>query len=236
MQAETIAALVASGAAVLGVPAALVVGLRQARAARQAAALAAESVRDQWRNSNRREAAVTFVVDTERALGETRKLSTSYEVVDLDESAQIRQAMWRAMAVVRIEGPKSLSDVAVAAYETVNDVFGHFLYVHRQSRPQFLLLAAAHEGNQTAKAVYARLLRPELRGDLMQQSVWANMVSSGLLPTKDLRRLERQLAWPALWPERDRPEPFHVTFDQARQQIDTFIEAVNAHLDGPPPE
>lgn len=235
MQAETIAALTASGAAVLGVPAALMVGLRQARAARQAAELASESVRAQWRNSNRREAAVTFVVEAERALEEARKLSTSYEVLDLDESAQIRQAMWRAMAVVRIEGPKSLSDVAAVAYKTVNDVFGHFLVFHRQSRPSFLLLAAVHEGNQTAKAVYRRLERPELRGDLMQQSVWANMVSSGLLPTKELRRLERQLTWPALWPERDRPEPFHVTYDRGRQQIDAFIEAVNARLDGPPP-
>ncbi|NEE23033.1 hypothetical protein G3M58_93360 [Streptomyces sp. SID7499] len=98
MQIEAVSALIASGAAVLGVPAALVVGLRQARAARQAAELAAGSARDQWQSSTRREAAVALVVEADRALEEARKLSSSYDVLDLEETKQVQRALWRAMA------------------------------------------------------------------------------------------------------------------------------------------
>jgi hypothetical protein len=111
VKAETISALVASGAAVLGVPAALVVGLRQARAARHAAELAAASTREQWRKSHAREAAIAFVGHAEHALSQATRLSTARGLVDLSELTAAREALWLAEATVRIEGPKYLSDL-----------------------------------------------------------------------------------------------------------------------------
>ncbi|MER6145218.1 hypothetical protein ABT174_35230 [Streptomyces sparsogenes] len=234
MQIEAVAALVASGAAVLGVPAALVVGLRQAHAARQAAELAAGSARDQWRSSTRREAAVAFVLEADRALEEARRLSTSYDVLDLEETKQITRALWRAMAVVRIEGPKPLSDVAAVAYKTVNEVLGHQFVWHVQSRPQLLIRAAAFEGNDVAKRIHGWLTVPERREGLLEHPMWAELAASGVLPTRELRRLENHLRWPTMWPSRE--DAFFDKYDRARREIDAFIEAVHTHFDGTPPQ
>ncbi|MFB8247040.1 hypothetical protein ACFC5X_18615 [Streptomyces sp. NPDC055952] len=67
MQPESIAALAASAAAVLGVPTALLVGYRQARAARHAAELTARAAHDQVRRQARRDAAVEFIIAVEKA-------------------------------------------------------------------------------------------------------------------------------------------------------------------------
>ncbi|MEU0586106.1 hypothetical protein [Streptomyces sp. NPDC006132] len=236
MQAETISALVASGAAVLGVPAALVVGLRQARAARHAAELAAASSREQWRNSTRREAAVSFVLEADRSLEEARRLSNSFDVLDLDAVTEVRRALWRAMAVVRIEGPKPLSEVAAVAYGTVNDVLGRHLTYHAQARPELLLRAAAAEGVELAEKVQQRLRIPPARKDLLEHPLWAELRASGLLPKKERLRLEWFLHSPGAWPERPNRNEFKAVYDQARQEIDAFIGAVHAHFEGQPAE
>ncbi|MFE9007381.1 hypothetical protein ACFYOY_35575 [Streptomyces sp. NPDC007875] len=234
MEIEAVSALVASGAAVLGVPAALVVGMRQARAARQAAELAAGSAREQWRSSTRREAAVTFVLEIDRALEEARKLSASYDVLDLDESKQVQRALWRAMAVVRIEGPKSLSDVAADAYKLVNGALGRHLVHHVQARPQFLIRAAANEGSEVADKVRKRLALPTGRDSLLQHPMWAELAASGILPTRELHRLENHLRHSGTWPDREAHSTFHETYEQARGKIDAFIDAVYAHFDQEP--
>ncbi|MEU9578795.1 hypothetical protein [Streptomyces chilikensis] len=234
MEIEAVAALVAAGAAVLGVPAALAVGMRQARAARHAAELAAASARKQWRSSTRREAAVSFVVEADRALEEARRLSTSYEVLDLDEPKQVQRALWRAMAVVRIEGPRSLSDVAVDAYKVVNGALGRHVVDHVQTRPQLLLRAAANEGNALAGRIQRRLLAPERRANLLQHSMWAELAASGILPARELGRLANQLRHPGMWWERKLPSEFLDTYAQARDKIDAFIDAVHAHFDQEP--
>ncbi|WP_163016027.1 hypothetical protein, partial [Streptomyces sp. Tu 4128] len=82
MQTEALAALAASGAAVLGVPAALVVGFRQARVANHASLLAAVTVHDQSRKTARRDAAVTFVLAVEAAVDECARMITMARPVE----------------------------------------------------------------------------------------------------------------------------------------------------------
>jgi hypothetical protein len=138
VQAETISAFVASGAAVLGVPAALVVGLRQARAARQAAEVAAASAREQWKKSHVREAAIAFVGHAEQALGHAARLATARGLVDLSELTAAREALWLAEATVRTEGPAHLADLANQAHQVVDEFVIPVLGEQAERRPRLM--------------------------------------------------------------------------------------------------
>ncbi|MEU5240964.1 hypothetical protein ACH4UR_24730 [Streptomyces lydicus] len=232
MQPEAISAFIASGAAVLGVPAALVVGIRQARAARQAAEMASQAAREQWRNSNRREAAVTFVVAAESVLEEVRRINIAQAVLDLSEAEQVRRALWRALAVVRIEGPQSLSDVAAIAQKTVNRISSTVLLDHRKRRPRLLLQAAADEGNETAKKALRKIRTSTWQTPFRDDPVWRELRESGLLPKVEVARLARLLD--GIDPPEAMPSAFFDPYEQARDEIEAFIDAVRAHLDGPP--
>lgn len=149
VQFEVISAPAASGAPVLGVSAALVVGLRRAQAARHATEAASVSAREQWRNSNRREAAGTFLVEVERQLEEAAASEDRRPPEDLNEVTRMRRALWRSLAIVRIEGPQALSDAAVVVVvvqQTVDRIPSHTMANHRRRRPKPPLRAPGRRG------------------------------------------------------------------------------------------
>lgn len=231
VQLESISAFVASGAAVLGVPAALIVGLRQARAARLAAELASEAARQQWHTSNRREAAVTFVVEAERQLEEARRIRNADVPLDLSEASAMRRDLLRALAIVRIEGPSPLSDLAAAVQKTVDGTTVRVMADHRRRRPMLVLRTAADEGNETARRAIQRINSPTRRGRTIDESVWRELRESGLLTRQELGRLARRTNGTAASAPRE-PFSFYSSYQQARSELGMFVETVRVHLDG----
>lgn len=232
VQAETISALVASGAAVLGVPAALVVGLRQARAARHAAEVAATSTREQWRKTHVREAAIAFVGHAEHALSQAARLAPAHGLVDLSELTAAREALWQAEAMVRIEGPQQLSDLAREAHMAVDEFVIPVLVQNAERRPRLLLEAAARAGNGIAME-FLKVMKRDPVASVLDTAAWVELSESDLLPSDDLVRLEYLLKKPCVHGDRRAPES---TFVFARDALNRYIGAVQEYLNQLPAE
>jgi hypothetical protein len=232
VQAETISALVASGAAVLGVPAALVVGLRQARAARHAAEVAATSTREQWRKTHVREAAIAFVGHAEHALSQAARLAPARGLVDLSELTAAREALWQAQAMIRIEGPEQLSDLAREAHMAVEEFVIPVLVQNAERRPRLLLEAAARAGNRIATE-FIDAMRRNPSASVLETACWVELAESDLLLSDDLAYLESLLKKPRVHGDRPSPES---TFIFARDALNRYIGAVQEHLNRPPGE
>ncbi|MET7816268.1 hypothetical protein ABZT26_36205 [Streptomyces sp. NPDC005395] len=161
MQTEAIAALAASGAAVLGVPAALVVGFRQARVANHAAVLAAVTVHDQSRKTARRDAAVAFVLAVEAAVDECSHMITTVRPVESRQEEMNRRVLGdakRAFAVIRLEGPE---DIAQKAETALNDLIQLSFRTGRQQRAAYSLATVIETTgyNSTVSAAFDELTR-----------------------------------------------------------------------------
>ncbi|MCX5078890.1 hypothetical protein OHA84_37305 (plasmid) [Streptomyces sp. NBC_00513] len=227
MQPEAIAAFVASGAAVLGVPAALIVGLRQARAAHHAAEVAARTTRHQWRDNNQRQAAVDFVLAVEEQLETIRAVRIAQEPFDLEAVKQLRRNLEKALSIVRIEGPPALADHATAVRVALNSATLDVMGAHRRDVPRMILRQAAYEGNQTAKEVLSRVGSRRRPPDF---TLWEALRETGLLT----RQQQSSFARRARTGSRGRSFSFGDAYVGIRSELAGFIEAVREHLDAAP--
>ncbi|MEY2232791.1 hypothetical protein [Streptomyces sp. BF23-19] len=227
MQLEAIAAFVASGAAVLGVPAALIVGLRQARAAHHAAEVAALTTRHQWRNSNRRQAAVDFVLAVEEQLEAIRAVRIAQEPFDLEAVKQLRRNLEKALSIVRIEGPSALADRATEVRTALNRATIGVMGAHRRDVPRMILRQAAFEGNHIAKEVLSRVGGRRRPPDF---ALWEALRETGLLT----RQQQGSFARRAQEGSRRRGFKFGATYAVIRRDLAVFIEAVRENLDAEP--
>ncbi|MEW2426325.1 hypothetical protein AB0911_38470 [Streptomyces nigra] len=116
----------------------------------------------------------------------------------------------------------------------MNGALGRHLVHHVQARPQFLIRAAANEGSEVADKARKRLALPTGRDNLLQHPMWAELAASGILPARELRRLENQLRHSGTWPDREDHSAFLKTYERARGEIDAFVDAVYAHFDQEP--
>ena len=231
MQIEAIAALTASGAAVLGVPAALVVGFRQARAARLAAETTAQAARDQWRRNARREAAVTFALTAEREFDiglRVRRGAVPLDEVER-EITEAHRATRHALAVVRLEGPEQLARCAKDAARAVRAFTDKSERIGLGRHAWYSLQHAADEGNEAARAVLALL--NEASSPSETDTAWAALAETDTINRQQIVALRELFQMPT-----DRPRPWHVAHSdtpngEARAAIDAFIVAVRAHLD-----
>lgn len=234
MQIEVISALAASGAAVLGVPSALIVGLRQARAAREAAEHAAQAASTQWRNNNHRDAAVAFIMAVEQALELAREIRNAHTALDLEHGKQMRRELRKALAVVQLEGPPSIAQRGEEVQKDVDGTLATVMAVHRRIAPTLALRTAAEEGNDTALA-----LRRQLNGrnhTRIDQQLWRDVVAAGVLTSRQASSLARRHhASSEVNPSTMHPRiPFSDLYQSHRQALKEFIAVVRAHLDAAP--
>ncbi|MFG3200152.1 hypothetical protein ACGFYT_28965 [Streptomyces sp. NPDC048208] len=190
MQIEVISALAASGAAVLGVPSALIVGLRQARAGREAAEHAAQAASAQWRSNNRRDAAVAFIMAVEQALELAREIRIVHTAWDLEPGKQLRRELRKALAVVQLEGPMTIAQRAEAVQKAVDRTLATIMAEHRRIAPTLALRTAAEQGSDTALALRRRL--NGLNRTPIDRQLWRDVVASGVLTSRQASTLARQ--------------------------------------------
>jgi hypothetical protein len=234
MQIEAISALAASGAAVLGVPAALIVGLRQARAGREAAERAAQAASAQWRSNNRRDAAVAFIMAVEQALELAREVRIAHTALDLEPGKQLRRELRKALAVVQLEGPLHIAQRGEAVQRAVDGTLVTVMAEHRRIAPTLALRTAAEEGSDAALA-----LRRQLNGlnrARIDRQLWRDVIETGVLTTRQASSLARQhQAKLEGRPTNRRPHvPFGDLYRSHRQALGEFIAVVRAHLDAAP--
>ncbi|MEV6194795.1 hypothetical protein AB0M19_20650 [Streptomyces sp. NPDC051920] len=233
MQIEAISALTAAGAAILGVPTALVVGMRQARAAREAAEHAAQAASAQWRNNNRRDAAVAFIMAVEQALELAREIRPSSTVLDLEPGKQLRQDLRKALAVVQLEGPQSIAQQAEAVQKAVDGTLSTVMAEHRRIAPTLALRAAAQEGDVAALALQRQL---NARSAQVDRHLWQDVVHAGVLTGRQASYLARQHQARREGRLADsRPRvPFGGLYQSHRRALGDFITVVRGHLDASP--
>ncbi|MFJ9760062.1 hypothetical protein [Streptomyces sp. NPDC101149] len=214
MQTEAIAALAASGAAGLGVPAALIVGLRQARAAHHAAELTAQAGHHQARKAARREAAVGFVLAAEAALDECLRMYESKDPIE-DYLSPIEKRVLgnvsRTFTVIRIEGPEELAQKAKVVRLALGDLT---MRVARRQR---------------ASAALGELCEASGPDDPRVNAAWQAIADTGVLtPLLGTLRTHLRVGGP-------RPviKPFGMldAREDVRNLLTAFIEAVRTHLD-----
>ncbi|MGV9248028.1 hypothetical protein [Streptomyces sp. NPDC003710] len=233
MQTESIAALAASAAAVLGVPAALLVGFRQARAARHAAELTARAAHDQVRRQARREAAVEFVIAVEKAKGAALRLYESDDPVEdylMHAEHRVPLDVSRSLAVIRIEGPDAIAERAQGVGAAMSNLTVRALRMNRARYARSVLRHAADTGNEIIAAAFTQLGDPA-GTDEQRTEAWQVVEGTGLLTPHQLGTLRQQ------WRHHPTPglKPVGIVEASAaiKTTLDAFIEAVRAHLDEP---
>jgi hypothetical protein len=234
VQTESIAALTASAAAVLGVPAALLVGFRQARAARHAAELTARAAHDQARRQARRDASVEFVIAVEKARKTALLLAESDDPVEdylIHAEQRVPLDVSRSLAVIRIEGPDVLAEHAQRVDAAMGNLTVRALRMNRLRYARSVLRHAAETGNEIIAAALARLTDPD-GTDEQRTEAWQAVKHTGLLTPHQFGTLRQH------W--RHHPAggftPVGIADASAaiKTRLDTFIAAVRTHLDEPP--
>lgn len=236
MQIESISALAASGAAILGVPAALLVGFRQARGAREAAEHAGQAASGQWRNNNRRDAAVAFIMAVEQALELAREIKPAAIALDLEPAKALRRELRKTLAVVQLEGPLSIAQQAEEVQKAVDKTLATVMAQHRRVAPTLALRTAAEQGNEAALALRNGLNRRSANSRPVDAQLWRDVVQAGVLTSRQASALaRRQRATSdgqiAAVPPRI---PFGDLYQSHRQALGSFITAVRDHLDSSP--
>ncbi|MGA4966966.1 hypothetical protein [Streptomyces pseudogriseolus] len=232
MQPEAIATLVAAGAAVLGVPAALAVGFRQARAARHAAELAVRAAHDQARRTAQRDAAVQFVLAIEKQFDASRRIGTGKVPLDQAEVVELRRVSRLALTVFRLESPESLAGIASETWRSVELVTEHALFLHPASYAKHVLQEAAHDGNRVARASLSQLAKPFAPQDPEQRATWTALREADVLSAQQFRSL-RAFHRNAGQDGRDTRIPIGPMNRQASKAVQTFVNAVRAYLNQP---
>ncbi|MFC8877719.1 hypothetical protein [Streptomyces ardesiacus] len=235
MQIEAISALAASAAAILGVPAALVVGFRQARAAREAAEHAAQAASAQWRNNNRRDAAVAFIMAVEQALELAREIRPAQMALDLEPGKLLRRELRKTLAVVQLEGPLSIAQQAEGVQKAVDKTLATVMAEHRRIAPTLALRAAAEQGNETALALQRRLNGRNASTTRIDRQLWRDVVQAGVLTPRQTAMLARRhhaRLEGRLTGARPRV-PFGELYQSHREALGKFIAVVRDHLDAP---
>lgn len=195
VQSEAIAALAASAAAVRGVPAALIVGLRQARAAQHAAELTAQAAHIQARKSTRREAAVTFVLAAETALDECMHMYESKDSIE-DYLGHIQKRVLgdasRSFTMIRLEGPEELAQkarrVMVALHELTRRVAGRQRAAHA-----WHCLKQAAERSDVVSTALGELCDASGPDDPRVDAAWQTIAATGALRPFLVHALRRDL-------------------------------------------
>ncbi|MFE4574617.1 hypothetical protein [Streptomyces chartreusis] len=233
MQTESIAALAASAAAVLGVPAALLVGFRQARAARHAAELTARATHDQVRRQARRDAAVEFITAVEKAKGAALRLYESDEPVEdylVLAEHRVPLDVNRPLAVIRIEGPDVLAERAQDVGTAMHGLTVRALRMNRLRYARSVLRHAADTGNEIIAAALAQLTDPA-GTDEQRTEAWQAIGETGLLTRHQLGTLRQH--WRHNSPDL-KPVGIANASAAIKNTLDAFIEAARTHLDEPP--
>ncbi|MDG9712640.1 hypothetical protein [Streptomyces sp. DH10] len=234
MQTESIAALAASAAAVLGVPAALLVGFRQARAARHAAELTTRSAHDHVRRQARRDAAVEFIIAVEKAKKAALLLYESDDPVEdtlMHAEHRVPLDVSRPLAVIRIEGPDNLVERAQDVDAAMANLTVRALRMNRVRYARSVLQHAAGTGNEGIAAALAQLTEPA-GTDEQRTEAWQTVEDAGLLTRHQLGTL-RQHWQPHATPHL-KPVGIVETSAAIKPTLDAFIAAVRMHLDEPP--
>ncbi|MGW2725388.1 hypothetical protein [Streptomyces sp. NPDC001492] len=234
MQTESIAALAASAAAVLGVPAALLVGYRQARAARHAAELTARAAHDQVRRQARRDAAVEFIIAVEKARKAALLLAESDDPVEdylIHAEQRVPLDVSRSLAVIRIEGPDVLTERAQTVNAAMANLTVRALRMNRLRHAQSALRHAADTGNEIIAAALAQLTEPA-GTDEQRAEAWRAVEGTGLLTPRQLGTLRQH--WQHHPAGGFTPGGIPDASAAIKTTLDAFIEAVRTHLDEPP--
>ncbi|MFD5403779.1 hypothetical protein [Streptomyces griseorubiginosus] len=232
MQTEAIAALAASGAAVLGVPAALIVGVRQARAAHHAAEVTAHATHDQARKAARREAAVVFVLAAESALDECMRMYESKEPIEI-YSADIEKRVLgdtsRAFTVMRIEGPAELAQKAKKVMLALSELTLRGARRQRTAHAWHHLKQSA-ETSDVISAALGELTEVSGPDDPRVRAAWRAVAGTGVLAPgmeHTLRTHLRVGSHPLLIKSTGMLD----AREEVRETLAAFIDAVRRHLD-----
>ncbi|MBY8877476.1 hypothetical protein [Actinacidiphila acidipaludis] len=235
MQIEAISAVAASGAAILGIPAALIVGFRQARAAREAVADGAQAASSQWRNNNRRDAVVAFILAVEQALELARAIKPADTPVDLEDAKSMRRELRKTLAVVQLEGPASIAELAEEVQKAVDGTLCAVMAEHRGIAPTLALRAAAARGDEAALALQRRLNGRSSNSSPADAQLWRDVVQAGILTSRQVSILSvrnRARREGRVYAGRPRV-PFAGHYQSNRQALENFIMVVRDHLDSP---
>ncbi|AWI30403.1 hypothetical protein [Streptomyces tirandamycinicus] len=235
MQTEAIAALAASGAAVLGVPAALVVGMRQARAAHRAAELTAHAAHSQARKSARREASVAFVLAAEAAFDECMRMFESRDPIEeyLDPiMKRVLGDVSRACTVIRLEGPEELAQKATTVMHALHALARRGARRQRTAHAWHALKQAA-ESSDAISAAIGELCEASGPDDPRVSAAWQTIADAGIVTPRLVSPLRGGLRiggpQPAI-----KPVGMLEARDQVMKTLKVFIDAVRAHLDEAP--
>ncbi|WP_030200698.1 hypothetical protein [Streptomyces sp. NRRL S-87] len=250
MQSELLIALVGAGSGIIGAGLGMLGGLRQAHAAQAAAERTTHAAHTQWRSSTRRDAAVSFVAAAHEALEAARHTCTQGADRDLTAPNAARRELRKALALVQLEGPDNVAEIAE---KIQNDVDSTVLLVtsrHRRFLPKLLLRAAAERGVEEAQAVRREMDRVGPRP--IDGALWRALRQTDELTAREVGMLARQHskrlqdearslnAGPAtpLEPEGEqepdpRQRPFAESYQDHRKALREFSAAVRDSLDVP---
>lgn len=230
VQTEAIAALAASGAAVLGVPAALIVGFRQARTAHHAAELTAHATHSQARKAARRDAAVVFVLAAEAALDECMSMYASKDPIEnyLDDiEKRVLGDVSRAFTVIRIEGPEELAQKAKRVMEALSELTMRGARRQRTAHLWHRLTQAA-EGSEVISAALRELSEASGPDDPRVDAAWQTIDGTGVLaPGVGYLRKGLHIGGPR---PGIKPTGMLEARERVRKTLPAFIDAVRAHL------
>ncbi|GAA3482967.1 hypothetical protein GCM10018966_093540 [Streptomyces yanii] len=152
--------------------------------------------------------------------------------LDLEPGKLLRRELRKTLAVVQLEGPLCIAQLAESVQKAVDKTLAGVMAEHRRIAPSLALRAAAEQGNEAALVLRRQLNGQNLSGTRIDPQLWRDVVRAGVLTPRQVSILARRHQGR---PTSGRPRvPFGELYQSHREALQRFIAVVRNQLDVPP--